>query len=76
MDKTIIIQIVNFLILATIVIGYSTLVITAIITLIKRKITGLPFAIWIFIVFFFPFLGALSVLIVKYQKSSLPKTEK
>ena len=68
MDLSAEIQIVNFLFLASIVIGYPALTIAAIITLKKRKFSGLSVALWVLIACIVPYLGALSVWIFKPYK--------
>lgn len=68
MNTSVIIQIINFLILVSIVIVYPGMTIAAIITLKKRKVSGLAMALWVLITIIVPFLGALAVWIVKPQQ--------
>lgn len=68
MDLSAEIQMVNWLILASIAILYPVLSIAAVVTLKKRKISGHSMALWVFISIIVPYLGALSVWIFNPSK--------
>jgi hypothetical protein len=62
------IQALNLSLFLLIFIGYPALIISALFSLRKRKLAGIVSAIWVFIILFVPFLGALSLWIVNPQK--------
>jgi uncharacterized protein (DUF983 family) len=62
------IQALNLSLFLLIFIGYPALIISALFSLRKRKLTGIVSAIWVLIILFVPFLGALSLWIVNPQK--------
>ena len=69
MEITIVYEIINALILATIIFGYPMMAIFDLISLRKRKFPHIATSIWVLIILVVPFLGALAIWIVNPKRN-------